>query len=133
MSQPTRRDLLDGIAGGFAGVALAGMLARDGLASPVAPHGGLHHRPRARRVIQLFMNGGASPMDTFDYKPMLEKLHGQNLGPKVKPEGFTAMPGAIMKSPFPFQRHGRSGRWVSSVFPEQARLVDEMEIGRAHV
>ena len=126
MSQPTRRDLLDGIAGGFAGVALAGMLARDGLAGPVASHGGLHHRPRARRVIQLFMNGGASPMDTFDYKPALEKLHGQNLGPKVKPEGFTAMPGAIMKSPFPFQRHGRSGRWVSSVFPEQARLVDEM-------
>jgi hypothetical protein len=77
-------------------------------------------------VIQLFMNGGASPMDTFDYKPALEKLHGQNLGPKVKPEGFTAMPGAIMKSPFQFQRHGQSGRWVSSVFPDQARLVDEM-------
>lgn len=126
MIQPDRRDLLDGIAGGFAGMAIAGMLARDGLAGPVGAHGGLHHRPRARRVIQLFMNGGASPMDTFDYKPALERLHGQNLGPKVKPEGFTAMPGSIMKSPFRFQRHGQSGRWVSGVFPEQARLVDEM-------
>jgi len=126
MGQLDRRNLLEGIASGFAGVAISAMLARDGLAGPSPVHGGLHHRPRARRVIELFMNGGASPMDTFDHKPALEKLHGQNLGPKVKPEGFTAMPGAIMKSPFSFRRHGQSGRWVSEVFPEQARLVDEM-------
>ena len=72
------------------------------------------------------MTGGASPMDTFDYKPELERLHGQMLGPKEKPEGFTAPAGAIMKSPFAFAQHGQSGRWVSSVFPEQAKLVDEM-------
>jgi hypothetical protein len=126
MGQPDRRNLLEGIASGFAGVAVSAMLARDGLAGPSPVHGGLHNRPRAPRVIELFMNGGASPMDTFDHKPALEKLHGQNLGPKVKPEGFTAMPGAIMKSPFSFRRHGHSGRWVSEVFPEQARLVDEM-------
>jgi len=77
-------------------------------------------------VIQLFMTGGASPMDTFDYKPELERLHGQKLGPKEKPEGFTAPPGAIMKSPFAFKQHGQSGRWVSSVFPHQAEVVDEM-------
>jgi hypothetical protein len=65
-------------------------------------------------------------MDTFDYKPELERLHGQSLGPKEKPEGFTAAPGAIMKSPFKFKQHGESGRWVSSVFPRQAELVDEM-------
>jgi len=65
-------------------------------------------------------------MDTFDYKPTLEKLHGQMLGPKEKPEGFTAPAGAMMKSPFQFAQHGQSGRWVSSVFPEQAKLVDEM-------
>jgi hypothetical protein len=85
-----------------------------------------HHPPKVKRIIQLFMTGGASPMDTFDYKPELERLHGQMLGPKEKPEGFTAPAGAIMKSPFPFQQHGESGRWVSSVFPEQAKLVDEM-------
>lgn len=89
-------------------------------------NGGLHHRAKVRRVIQLFMTGGASPMDTFDYKPALEKLHGQKLGPETKPEGFTAPPGAIMKSPFKFEQHGESGRWVSSVFPLQAKEVDEM-------
>lgn len=88
--------------------------------------GGLHHPAVVKRVIQLFMTGGASPMDTFDYKPELERLHGQQLGPKEKPEGFTAPPGAILKSPFPFKQHGESGRWVSSVFPHQAELVDEM-------
>ncbi|MFN5330596.1 MAG: DUF1501 domain-containing protein [Planctomycetota bacterium] len=126
MQPVSRRDLLGGMAGGFAGVAMADMLARDAMAETRPAHGGLHHRPKVRRVIQLFMNGGASPMDTYDYKPALEKLHGQNLGPKVKPEGFTGMPGAMMKSPFPFKQYGQSGRWVSSMFPEQAKLVDEM-------
>ncbi len=90
------------------------------------PDGGLHHAPRVRRVIQLFMNGGASPMDTFDYKPALEKFHGQSLGPKEKPEGFTGVPGAVMKSPFAFKQYGDSGRWVSEVFPHQAKWVDKM-------
>ena len=83
-------------------------------------------RRRVRRVIQLFMNGGASPMDTFDYKPELARLHGQMLGPKEKPEGFTAAAGAVMKSPFEFAQHGHCGRWVSSVFPHQAKIVDDM-------
>lgn len=106
---------------------MAQMLARESLASghPILA-GDLHHPPKARRVIQLFMTGGASPMDTFDYKPELERLHGQKLGPEKKPEGFTAMPGAILKSPFEFKQYGESGRWVSSVFPHQAKWVDEM-------
>jgi hypothetical protein len=116
----SRRDFLFNIGGGFAGLALAQMFSRDaaGLVQ--------HHRPRVRRIIQLFMTGGASPMDTFDYKPELERLHGQMLGPKEKPDGFTAPAGAMMKSPFSFKQYGQSGRWVSSVFPEQAKLVDEM-------
>jgi hypothetical protein len=72
------------------------------------------------------MNGGASPMDTFDYKPELERLHGQALGPKEKPEGFTGAPGAVMKSPYKFAQHGESGRWVSEVFPHQAKIVDDL-------
>ena len=127
----TRRKFLETIGGGFGGLAATRMLAHEGLAGqPDRPaiglNGGLHHRAKATRVIQLFMTGGASPMDTFDFKPELEKLHGQKLGPQEKPEGFTAMPGAIMKSPFKFKQHGQSGRWVSSVFPHQAREVDEM-------
>ena len=117
----SRRDFLWNLGGGFAGLAFSQLFSREALAA-----GMMHHTPKVKRVIQLFMTGGASPMDTFDYKPALEKLHGQMLGPKDKPEGQTAMPGAMMKSPFQFAQHGQSGRWVSSVFPEQAKLVDEM-------
>ena len=120
-SLPSRRDFLWNLGGGFAGLALSQLFSREAVAAGVQPHSA-----KVKRVIQLFMTGGASPMDTFDYKPALEKLHGQMLGPKEKPEGFTAPAGAIMKSPFQFAQHGQSGRWVSTVFPEQAKLVDEM-------
>ena len=125
----SRRDFLWKIGGGLGGIAMTQMLARNAVASTgPALEGGLHHAPKARRVIQLFMTGGASPMDTFDYKPVLEKVHGKKLGPKEKPEGFTAMPGAMMKSPFEFKQHGESGRWVSSVFPHMAGIVDELGV-----
>jgi hypothetical protein len=115
-----RRSFLSQIGNGFGALALSHLLSRESAAA------GVNHPPKVRRIIQLFMTGGASPMDTFDYKPALEKLHGQMIGPKEKPEGFTAPAGAIMKSPFQFAQHGQCGRWVSSVFPEQAKLVDEM-------
>ena len=122
-----RRRFLGQIGGGFGAVALTQMLTRDVLGNgKLEFNGGLHHRAKVRRVIQLFMTGGASPMDTFDYKSELERLHGQKLGPSEKPEGFTAVPGALMKSPFKFKQHGQSGRWVSEVFPHQAKWVDEM-------
>jgi len=126
----TRRDFLSGISSGFAGLALAQLIARDAAADAPLPkaelNGGIHHRAKVKRVIQLFMNGGVSPMDTWDYKPMLAKLHGQKLGSKTKIEGATGMQGALMKSPFEFKQHGTTGKWVSSLFPEQAKLVDEM-------
>ncbi|MEM1296223.1 MAG: DUF1501 domain-containing protein [Verrucomicrobiota bacterium] len=122
-----RREFLWKSGGGLGSVAMTQMLARETLGSNGGIlSGGLHHPPKAQRVIQLFMTGGASPMDTFDYKPELEKVHGQKLGPKQKPEGATVMPGAIMKSPFEFKQYGESGKWVSSVFPHQAKWVDEM-------
>lgn len=127
----SRRDFLWNIGGGFGGLAVTQMLEQDAAAADQDRprpefNGGLHHPAKVKRIIQLFMTGGASPMDTFDYKPQLEKLHGRKLGPEEKPEGFTAMPGAIMKSPFRFKQHGDSGRWVSSVFPHQAQEVDQM-------
>jgi hypothetical protein len=118
---PNRRRFIEKIGGGFAGLALTDMLTSAGAAENTT-----HHPAKVKRVIQLFMTGGASPMDTYDYKPALARLHGQMLGPKEKPDGFTAPAGAVMKSPFEFAQHGESGRWVSSVFPEQAKLVDEM-------
>ncbi|APW59271.1 DUF1501 domain-containing protein [Paludisphaera borealis] len=128
MPAVSRRDFLSRFGGGIGSVALAQLLSRDASAGAGAPGvlGAPHHPARVKRVIQLFMNGGASPMDTFDYKPELNRLHGQLIGPKEKPEGFTAPAGAVMKSPFAFRRHGERGQWVSSVFPHQAKWVDDM-------
>ena len=119
----SRRQFLHDLGGGFGSAALAGLVARQAAAAtPAYPT----FAPKVRRVIQLFMNGGASPMDTFDYKPELARRHGELLGPKEKPEGQTGVSGAVMQSPFAFKQHGHSGRWVSSVFPHQAKWVDEM-------
>lgn len=122
----SRRRFLSMAGGGFGALALGDLLASETFAPRPEFNGGIHHPAKVKRVIQLFMTGGVSPMDTFDYKPALEKLHGQKLGPKNKPEGFTAAVGAMMKSPFEFKQHGNSGRWVSSVFPHQAEIVDEL-------
>ena len=127
LGQWGRRRFLAEAAGGFGALAASCWLHRTASADSDRPgSGGLHHPAKAKRVIQLFMNGGASPMDTFDYKPELARLHGQMLGPQEKPEGFTAEAGAVMKSPFAFAQHGESGRWVSSVFPHQAKIVDKL-------
>ena len=87
--------------------------------------GGLHHVPKAKRVVQLFMNGGVSHIDTFDYKPALAQRHGEKVDFGIK-SAATSEPGAIMKSPFEFKQYGECGRWVSSVFPHMAECVDEM-------
>ena len=107
------------------------LLTADGRAETVPTaelNGGLHHVAKAKRVVQLFMNGGASPMDTFDFKPELEKKHGQPFDPGagIRVEAATSAPGNLMKSPFPFARHGESERWVSSLFPQLAKRVDDI-------
>lgn len=124
----SRRSLLAETGGGFALTALTDLLAADEpRPAPIQGSGTQESPPAApvRRVIQLFMTGGASPMDLFDYKPELERLHGQMIGPKDKPEGFTAPAGAVMKSPFRFAQYGETGRWVSELFPHQAKIIDE--------
>lgn len=126
-----RRQFLWQMGGGLGGIALAELLGRQGLLGQPARsdanlQGGLHHRARAKRVIQLFMNGGVSQMDTFDYKPELERRHGQRFDPGEPVEAVTSVPGSLMKCPFAFRRHGQCGRWVSSVFPHMARHVDDM-------
>jgi hypothetical protein len=135
--QVPRRDLLWHLGGGLGGIALASMLGREGLLAGTGPatdtphpradlNGGLHHRAKVRRVIQLFMNGGVSQMDTFDFKPELDKHHGQPFKPGSHVEAPTSAPGNLMKSPFPFKQYGQCGRWVSSVFPEIATCVDDL-------
>ncbi len=128
---PTRRELLANASGGLCGIALAHALVREGRGADVGrPEGlvGLHHPPKAKQVIQLFMNGGASQMDLFDYKPALEKQHGQKFDPGTseRVEAATSEAGSVLASPFKFQQHGESGRWVSDQLPHLAKQVDKL-------
>ncbi|MEZ6099245.1 MAG: DUF1501 domain-containing protein [Pirellulaceae bacterium] len=111
-------------------LAVFDLLLRDAVADTVTSqradlHGGLHHPAKVKRVIQLFMNGGVSQMDTFDYKPELERRHGESIDFGLK-AAVTSPLGTIMKSPFAFRQYGESGRWVSDVFPQLAQHVDEL-------
>jgi hypothetical protein len=120
---PTRRAFL---LSGLGELALAHLTAHaDGPPPAAALSGGLHHRAKARRVIQVFLNGGMSQVDTFDYKPELEKRHGQTVDVGLKATA-TGTPGPVMKSPFRWRQHGQCGRWVTDVFPHIAGCVDDL-------
>ena len=84
-----------------------------------------HFASRAKRVIFLFMHGGPSQVDTFDYKPLLERDHGKPL-PFSKPRVFSSATGTLLKSPWNFRQYGASGTWVSDLFPNVARHVDDL-------
>ncbi len=135
-SMVNRRQLLRRAGLGFGMLGLAGLLADEGLLAPANAAGSAtnplapkrpHFDTKAKAVIWLFMNGGPSQVDTWDYKPELEKRHGQELKGFDKNTGFfTANVGPVMKSPFKFARHGQSGAWVSEIFPRMAQHVDKM-------
>jgi hypothetical protein len=120
----TRRDMLRTCAGGFGAVALAALLDAQEQPSP-----GTHHPPRARNVIFLYMDGGVSQVDSFDHKPILERYHGRDPHTvfTVEPTQFNNV-GRVMMSPWKFRRHGQSGRWVSELFPNIARHVDDLAV-----
>ncbi|MBM3847205.1 MAG: DUF1501 domain-containing protein, partial [Verrucomicrobia bacterium] len=129
---PDRRHFLRSVAGGFGVIGLAQTLAADGMLTPALTPGGTpgrplpHHPPKVRRVIQLFMNGGASQMDLFDYKPALFKHAGESFQPgaEQRVEAPTSEPGKVLKPPFALSQHGQSGRWVSELLPSLSRCVD---------
>jgi hypothetical protein len=125
----TRRDMLLRCANGFGAVALAALAAEEGR-SASAPH----FPARARNVIFLYMDGGPSQIDTFDYKPILEKYHGRDPHSifKVEPTQFNNV-GKVMASPWKFQKRGQSGLWVSELFPHVAECLDELCIIRSMV
>ena len=109
---------------GFGAIALADMLSRESHSAErflPAPH----FAPRAKRIIFLFMHGGPSAVDTFDYKPLLERDHGKPL-PFDKPRIQFAQTGNLLQSPWKFRRYGECGAWVSDLFPEVGRCADDL-------
>jgi hypothetical protein len=126
-----RREFLWRLGGGLGGIALAQLLGAEGsLADAPRPrpefNGGLHHKARARRVVQLFMSGAASQCDTFDYKPELIRRHGQKFDPGGKVELFQSDPGACMKSPWAWRPCGQCGKMISELVPHLGACADDM-------
>ena len=129
----SRRQMLHRSAVGFGSLALASMLAEESLASgsaavhgadPLAPRR-THFRARAKRVIFLFMKGGPSHLDTFDYKPRLQRDHGKPL-PFDKPRVQFAKTGNLLASPWAFKKRGQSGLEISELFPHVAECADHL-------
>src|SRR6266446_1783542 len=134
----SRRDFLRRTGSGMGLLALASLLDQAGLLqgaegveknlalNPLAPHPG-HFPAKARSVIWLFMNGGQSQVDTWDYKPELAKRDGKKLeGFDSKTGFFPDQVGGLLKSPFQFAQYGKSATWASELFPKLVEHVDDM-------
>ena len=133
----TRREFLWEAGAGFTSVALAGLLSRDGIfggshaaaaeasANPLAPKPP-HFAPKATSVIFLFMYGGPSHVDTFDYKPELFKLDGKTIPVKTKGRGGEKNEGRVVGPKWTFKQYGESGQWVSELFPHLSQCVDKI-------
>jgi hypothetical protein len=131
----SRRRLLWEAAGGIGGLALWDILNAQGLAAPVADSPLAPKKPhfaaKARSVISLFMNGGASHIDTFDHKTQLEKRHGEAPPKSLKIEPFFPFPGTFLRSPFEFKKYGECGAEVSELFRHTAECVDDIAFIRS--
>jgi len=119
----TRRDALKRAARGFGSIALAGMVNA----------GHAHHPIRAKRVIMLFMHGGPSQVDTFDYKEQLQARDGQRLpfAPAKNLDPTATRQAKLLGSPWSFDRHGQSGLWCSELFAHVARRMDDICVVRS--
>ncbi len=121
----TRRDLLLRSGMGLGLEALAQLVFAESAAAAGGGEG-RHFTPKAKRVVQVFLTGGASQVDTFDYKPALEAHDGQPMPGAESVDTFNGKIGSLMKSPWAFRRHGQSGRWVSDLLPNIAGVVDDL-------
>jgi len=127
---PARRRFLQEAGLGFGSLALASLLHSESQAAPTpadplaqtAPH----FPARVKSIIWLFMTGGPSQVDTWDYKPELQKRDGQELAGSDPKTGFFTTSGKCLKSPFKWKQHGESGSWASDLFPHLSQHVDKM-------
>ncbi|MCH2600034.1 MAG: DUF1501 domain-containing protein, partial [Pirellulales bacterium] len=126
----SRREMLSRFGAGFGTLGLQQMLSQTASADAPSPSSPLfpkapHFAPKAKRIIQLFMPGGPSQVDTFDHKPLIEKYSGQR--PElVDRKSLRNTKNGLMKSPFGFKQYGESGKWVSDIFPKVAEKVDDL-------
>ena len=134
----TRREFMWQAGGGFAGTALAGLLGNDFFASqavaadnetewknPLLPKNP-HFPAKAKSVIFLFMYGGPSHIDTFDYKPDMIGMDNKTVQVKTFGRGGHKNQGRIVEPRWKFKQHGECGKWVSSLFPNVAKHVDDI-------
>ncbi|MDZ4818849.1 MAG: DUF1501 domain-containing protein [Planctomycetota bacterium] len=135
----TRREFFWQAGGAFTSLALTGMLQGDGFLSSqaVAADGQTsflnplaakqpHFPGKAKSVIFLFMYGGPSHIDTFDYKPKLYPLDGKTVPVNTKGRGGTKSEGRVVGPKWKFKQYGKSGQWVSDLFPHLATCVDDI-------
>ena len=135
-SPTTRRGALRQLGAGFGTLGLASVMNQAGMltnsaeaglvstASPLAPKPP-HFAPKAKRIIQLFMPGGPSQVDTFDYKPQIARHAGERPD-IVNRKSLRNTKMGLMPSPYSFRQHGETGKWVSEIFPYTAQLVDDL-------
>ena len=129
----TRRAFLDFSATGLTAAALSCLLNRESHAASETTPPVAHHPPKARRAIHIFLVGGLSQIDSFDYKPKLDALHGKAMPDSLKPSTFSGTVGLLRRSDWKFHQRGESGLWVSDLFPHLATVADELTVIRSMV
>jgi hypothetical protein len=133
----TRRGFLDFSTASLTSAALTSLLLREGVATagevPGKAKGWPHHPAKAKRVIHLCLCGGVSHLDSFDYKPELAKFHGKSLNAEERPETFFNKIGLLRKNDWEFKKRGKSGLWISELFPHLAEVADELTVIRSMV
>jgi hypothetical protein len=125
----SRREVLCQVAGGLGGIALADLLGREELtAQPpnITRASYLTHPPKAKSVIEIFCPGGLSQVDTWDYKPELERRTGKPFDAEGKLTFFASKPGNCQGSFWKFRQHGQSGLWMSDLFPRLSQHIDDI-------
>lgn len=131
-----RRQLFSWAGSGIGAAALLSLLQRDGLVRAESVPGEAHdppphHPPKARRVIHVVATGGVSQIDSFDYKPALEKYQGKPLDSEERPDVFFGKVGLLRKNDWKFKQRGKSGLWISELFPHLAEVADELTVIRS--
>ncbi len=125
----SRRDLLARFGTGLGGIAIAALLTREAGAAETttAPR----PAPKAKRVVQIFCQGGLSQVDSFDHRPELVKYHGKSMPEGMRPDAFFGKVGLLHRPHWEFKQRGKSGLWISELFPHLAGVADELTLLRS--